>query len=285
MKPWTTHAGLLLLMLALLAGCAAKQPEATAPMAAAPPAVQALAAKPAPAAKATAKATAKAGSLDSDEALLADLATDQQAQAAPAIADPLEPVNRGIFRFNNDLYIHVLDPVARGYKTVVPWDIRLGVRNFFTNLGYPLRLVSSLLQLKFERAGVETTRFALNSTMGIFGLGDAAKDIFDLPAPPKEDLGKAMATWGLGYGCYVVIPVLGPSSLRDGVGYFSGAYLDPVWYLDIDFWEGMGIKSYDWLNTYSFVTGEYADLVAGAVDPYVAVRDFYVQYRNKELAK
>ncbi|MBI5521509.1 MAG: VacJ family lipoprotein [Desulfarculus sp.] len=278
MKRLATFSGIMVLML-LLANCAAHQPVQAPPDApAAVPPGQPSAGPPA-----QAQAPASGGNLDSEEDILADLANDPQAAAAPVVADPLEPVNRAIFQFNDGLYIHVLDPTARGYKQVVPPEVRQGIKNFFSNLMTPLRMVSSVLQGKIERACQETARFILNTTLGILGMGDAALDLFELPAPPKEDLGQVMGTWGLDHGFYLVLPVLGPSSLRDGVGWFGGAYLDPVWYLPVGFWEASGIKSYEWFHRYSFVEGEYADLAAGAVDPYVAMRDFYLQYRAREL--
>ncbi|MFH1035800.1 MAG: VacJ family lipoprotein [Pseudomonadota bacterium] len=286
MKPLATLAGMLLLAL-LLVGCAARQ-QAQAPQPG-PPAGQAPARPPvarAPAGAPPAMAApnpAGGGPLDSEEAILADLASEPQAMTTPAVADPLEPINRGIFRFNDVVYIHVLDPAARGYKKVVPPEVRQGLKNFLDNLMFPLRMVSSTLQGKFERAGQETARFILNSTLGIGGMGDAALDLFQIPAPPQEDLGQVLGAWGLGHGFYVVLPVMGPSSLRDGLGWLGGSYLDPVWYLPVDFWEAAGIKSLDWFHRYSFVEGEYVDLVAGAVDPYVAVRDIYLQYRARAL--
>jgi phospholipid-binding lipoprotein MlaA len=278
MKRLATLWGIMLLMV-LLSSCAT-QPQAQAPPAG-PPAMAPVRASAGP--QAQAPATAGGGQLDSEEAILADLANEPQAVPPPVVADPLEPLNRGIFHFNDALYIHVLDPVSRGYKKVLPSEYRQVVKNFFNNLTFPLRAISAVLQGKLERASQETVRFVLNSTLGIAGMGDAAKDLFGLPAPPKEELGKVLATWGLGHGFYLVLPALGPSSLRDGVGWFGGSYLDPVWYLPVGFWEAAGIKSYDWFNRYSDVEGEYADLVAGALDPYVAVRDFYLQYRAKEL--
>jgi phospholipid-binding lipoprotein MlaA len=277
MKRLATLWGIMLVMV-LLSSCAARPQTPVSP--ADPLAVAPDRASAAP--KAQAPTPAGGGQLDSDEAILADLANEPQAAAALVIADPLEPLNRGVFYFNDALYIHVLDPAARGYKKVLPPEYRQVVNNFFNNLTFPLRAVSSLLQGKFERAGQETVRFILNSSLGIAGMGDAAKDLFELPAPPKEELGKVLATWGLGHGFYLVLPALGPSSLRDGVGWLGGSYLDPLWYLPSGFWESAGIKSYEWFNRYSYVEGEYADLVAGALDPYVAVRDFYLQYRAKE---
>jgi len=271
MKRWTALGGMLLLLL-MLASCAS-QPPAPAPLEAASPGSSGQ--RPdGPVAAAQAPATG--GHLDSEDAILADLANEPPPQV---IADPLEPMNRGIFLFNDALYRHVLDPASRGYKTVTPEGMRLAVKNLFTNLLFPLRAVSAVLQGKFERAGQEIARFVINTSLGVGGMGDAAKDLFDLPAPPEEDLGQVMATWGVGHGFYLILPVLGPSSLRDGVGFFGGAYLDPVWYLPVGFWEAAGIKSVDWFNRYSFVEGEYADLTAGAVDPYVALRDFYLQHR------
>jgi phospholipid-binding lipoprotein MlaA len=280
MKRWEFLWGIALLLL-LLPSCAAQQQVQAPPdgPAAAPSVRSAIGPLP------PTPAPASGGQLDSEEAILADLANEPQTTDSTEIADPLEPLNRGIFHFNDALYIHVLDPASRAYKKVTPPEFRQVATNFLNNLMFPLRMVSSVLQGKFERAGQEIVRFIINSSMGILGAGDAAQDIFELPAPPKEDLGKVMATWGLGHGFYLVLPVLGPSSLRDGAGWLGGSYLDPVWYLPIGFWEAAGVKSVDWFHRYSYVEGEYADLEAGAVDPYVALRDFYLQYRAQELNK
>ena len=126
----------------------------------------------------------------------------------PSIADPIEPLNRALFVFNDKAYFWVMKPVAQGYRAVVPEGVRLSVRNFFANIGMPIRFVNNLLQGKIRNSGVELLRFALNTTAGIGGLFDPAKDDFRLVAR-DEDLGQTFGKYGLGHGLYIVLPLLG----------------------------------------------------------------------------
>jgi phospholipid-binding lipoprotein MlaA len=198
------------------------------------------------------------------------------------IADPLEPWNRLWFGINDWLYRDILDPAARGYRAVLPTGYRLVVRNFFRNLLTPVRLAGALLQLDGETAALEVARFAANSTLGIGGLADPAAGVLGLERPSPEDLGQAMGKWGLGHGFYLVWPVIGPSSLRDSVGLAGEYFLDPTFYLRP--WEyAAGATAWRYLNDYSFSIGDYQDLTDAALDPYVAVRDFYLQYRRKKV--
>ena len=140
--------------------------------------------------------------------------------------DPIEPVNRGIFWFNDQLDIHLLEPVAQGYHDYVPRPIRTGVNNFFLNLRYPSYLVSDIIQGKFEQVLDHTGRFLINSTVGIGGLIDFAKD-WGLP-DHEEDFGLALAYHNVPAGPYLVVPLIGPSNVRDGVGRIVDAFLDPI---------------------------------------------------------
>ncbi len=148
------------------------------------------------------------------------------------IADPLEPINRVFFHFNDKLYFWVLKPAASGYKAVVHQEIRVGVRNFFSNLVTPVRFVNCLLQANFKGAGTETARFALNTTFGVAGFFDLAKDQFNLKKK-EEDFGQTLGVWGLGPAFYINWPILGPSSLRDTFGFAGDMFLDPLTYLDV----------------------------------------------------
>ncbi len=199
----------------------------------------------------------------------------------PAMADPLEPVNRALFAFNDKAYFWVLKPVAQGYRAVVPEVMRVSVRNFFSNLAMPIRFVNNLLQGKIRNSGVELVRFALNSTAGIGGLFDPAKDDFRL-LPRDEDLGQTFGTYGFGHGLYIVLPLLGPSSLRDALGLAGDSFLDPVDYVnDSDVVIGANVLKAE--NEVSLRIGEYEDLKRSAIDPYVAFRDAYSQYRAKKV--
>lgn len=199
----------------------------------------------------------------------------------PPLADPLEPVNRALFVFNDKAYFWVLKPVAQGYRAVVPEVMRISVRNFFSNLAMPIRFVNNLLQGKIRNSGVELFRFALNSTAGIGGLFDPAKDDFRL-LPRDEDLGQTFGTYGFGHGLYIVLPLLGPSSLRDAVGRAGDSFLDPLSYVE-DTEVVIGAKVLHVENEISLRIGEYEELTKSALDPYVAVRDAYSRYREKKV--
>lgn len=199
----------------------------------------------------------------------------------PALADPLEPLNRALFVFNDKAYFWVMKPVARGYRAVVPEGVRTSVRNFFSNLAMPIRFVNNLLQGKIRNSGVELARFAINTTAGIGGLFDPAKQKFHIE-PRDEDLGQTFGRYGLGHGFYIVLPLVGPSSLRDAVGLAGDAFLDPVNYAG-DVEVVAGAYAFRAENEVSLRIGEYEDLKKSAIDPYVAARDAYSQYREKKV--
>ena len=198
----------------------------------------------------------------------------------PRVADPIEPVNRGIFYVNDKLYRWVLKPVAKGYTYVVPEFLRIGVRNFFFNLATPIRAVNTLLQGKVTATGTELARFGINSTIGMAGLFDAAKD-WGLDRT-DEDTGQTLGFWGLGNGFYIVLPILGPSTARDTVGIVGDTFLDPLTYLlrPRDAIYARVVRSE---NDLSFRLNEYEELTAASVDPYVAVRNAYIQHRAKRV--
>ena len=200
------------------------------------------------------------------------------------IADPLEPINRVFFYFNDKLYFWVLKPVASGYKAVVHQEIRVGVRNFFSNLGTPVRLVNCLLQANLNGAGTETARFALNTTFGLAGFFDPGKTVFNLEKR-EEDFGQTLGVWGLGPAFYITWPILGPSSLRDSFGFAGDMFLDPLTYLDASTPVKLAIKSYERVNDTSLRIGDYEDLKKDSLDPYVALKDIYDQYRRNKIKK
>lgn len=140
--------------------------------------------------------------------------------------DPIEPVNRAIFSFNDTVDVHVLEPVGRAYRNNVPDTIQTGIGNFFLNLRYPSYLVSDVVQGKFQQALDHTGRFLINSTIGILGFIDFATDM-GLP-DHEEDFGIALAYHGVPAGPYLMLPILGPSNVRDGVGRIVDAFLDPI---------------------------------------------------------
>jgi phospholipid-binding lipoprotein MlaA len=198
------------------------------------------------------------------------------------IADPLEPFNRAMYHFNDKLYFWMLKPVAQGYGKVVPEIARISVKNFFSNLGFPVRFLSCLLQADFRAAATEIGRFSINTIWGIGGLMDpaASKDL-DL-RKQDTDLGLALAYYGVGHGFYIVWPVLGPSSPRDSVEIVGDYFLYPVSYIN-PWYYWLGTKSLEIVNDTSLRIGDYESLKDAAIDPYVAFRDAYLQYRLKKV--
>ena len=198
------------------------------------------------------------------------------------IADPFEPINRAFFGFNDRLYFWVLKPVATGYTKFMPEAGRIGVRNFFSNLATPIRFANCVLQFKFKRAGIETFRFVINSTIGMLGFVDVAKKEWDLNRQ-QEDFGQTLGFYGIGPVFYVNWPLLGPSSVRDSAGFIADRYLDP-WVYVVDSVVGWATAAgYNRLNETSLSIGEYEAMKRAALDPYVAVRDAYHQFRESKV--
>jgi phospholipid-binding lipoprotein MlaA len=212
-----------------------------------------------------------------------DFVEDGGQEEKARIADPLEPFNRAMFQFNDKLYFWVLKPVAQGYGKVVPERARVSMSNFFSNLTTPIRFVNCLLQANLSGAATELGRFLVNTIWGIGGLMDpaASKDI-DL-AKQAGDFGQTLGVYGLGQGFYINWPIFGPSSPRDTVGMVGDFFLHPFTYF-ISAWDtSVGIRAYEKVNTTSLSIGDYESLKEAAIDPYVAVRDAYVQYRLKQI--
>jgi phospholipid-binding lipoprotein MlaA len=207
---------------------------------------------------------------------------DDEGEILPlkTIADPIEPVNRAFFYFNDKLYFWLLKPIARGYRFILPQPVRIGVRNFFDNIGYPIRFVNCLLQGKFEGAGFETQRFLINS-LATLGFKDLATDNLGIKEY-DEDFGQTLGFYGLGPGFYINWPILGPSSLTDTVGIVGDIPLDPVSYTGETF-IALPVRSLDIVNRTSLTIGEYEDLKRAALDPYVATRDAYYQFRLNKI--
>jgi phospholipid-binding lipoprotein MlaA len=197
------------------------------------------------------------------------------------VYDPLETINRGTFWFNDKLYFYLLKPVAKGYRWIMPEPLMLGVGNFFSNLASPVRIINAGLQGKFTDAGNELTRFAVNTTIGIGGLFDTAKDHFDLKKK-EEDTGQTLGFYGIGPGPYLVLPFFGPSSFRDGLGLLADSRMDLTYYLweDRDYWAAIILKT---VNTVALDKDTYEGIKKDALDPYLFVRDAWTQYRKNKV--
>jgi len=201
------------------------------------------------------------------------------------LADPLEPMNRLFFAFNDRLYIWALEPVASGYAKVLPEDIRLCVRRFFRNLTAPIRVANHLLQGQLQAGGSELARFAINTTIGVAGLADPAADSFGIKHR-HADLGQTLGIYGFGDGFYITWPLLGPSTLRDSVGMAGDALVNPLYYIAAsDPRAGAAVYGGRTVNTVSLHLGEYERMTEAAFDPYLAVRDAYWQYRRNQVQR
>ena len=215
-------------------------------------------------------------SLDEDDDYL-----DAHAQV---VADPIEPWNRAMFKFNDAMLDYVARPAYKGYAYVTPQFVRTGIKNFFHNLAFPVRFVNNLLQGRPRAAGVEMSRFILNTTAGLGGLFDVAKDKEPVVPVEDEDMGQTFGVWGAGEGFYIVWPLLGPSTLRDSTGMVGDYFLDPVTYVQP--WElSLGIDAGRTFNELDDILDLYDDLKRAAIEPYSSVRDAYVQYRRAKIAK
>lgn len=201
------------------------------------------------------------------------------------INDPFYAINYTFYNLNDLLYEVVMKPAAKTYNFFIPVEFRTVISNFFYNLRFPIRFVNCLLQFKGTKAAKELGGFFLNSTLGLAGLGDVAS-YYDLK-PGAEDLGQTLAFWGAGNGFYIVYPILGPSSLRDSARFIDSFFLDPVNWLKYDKLGGYSwrttipITAYDHFNELSFKIEDIDALKAAAFEPYIGVRDAYVEYRNK----
>ncbi|NWH05680.1 MlaA family lipoprotein [Desulfobacter latus] len=204
---------------------------------------------------------------------------DQSDQSTHAIiADPLEGFNRAVFVFNDKIYMYGLRPIAKGYARVVPPFARKGVKNFFNNLLFPIRFVNNLLQGKAESAATEFSAFFINTTLGFGGLNDFARKYVGIRLQ-DEDFGQTLGSYGIGNGIYLMLPVLGPSSLRDALGRAGDRLIDPISYAQP--WElSWGASGLEKINGTSFHIGEYEAFKEAAIDPYTAMRNAYIQNRN-----
>ena len=198
------------------------------------------------------------------------------------IFDPLEPVNRAIFSFNNFADKIILEPAAKGYKKL-PSPIQSGIGNFLNNLKLPLVVVNQLLQGQGKNAAESSGRFIVNSTAGLFGLIDVAEKIG--LEQTQEDFGQTLATWGVGDGFYIVLPIFGPSNVRDTAGMILTYTTDPInayavregeaWILPLR-------TATNAIDQRSKIIDEVNALRNNSIDYYAAVRRSY--YQNRKAA-
>ncbi len=206
-------------------------------------------------------------------------------EEAPLVSDPIEGFNRAMFKFNDKVYFWFFRPVALGYSYVVPEPGRVAVRRFFDNIFMPVRFANNVLQFKFKNAGVEVTRFVINSTLGVAGFMDPAKKWWNLEMH-EEDFGQTLGFYGFGPGIYLNLPVFGPSNIRDTIGMVADIFTSPTAYiLPNDREIVVGIDVYRRVNEASLNIGLYEGIKRDALDPYIFIRNAYQQHRESEIKK
>lgn len=192
------------------------------------------------------------------------------------IADPLEPINRAIYQFNDKVDEFVLKPVAEGYQRVTPKPVQKGVHNFFQNLEEPIVIVNGALQGKPRQAASDSARFFFNTTFGVVGLFDVATSM----GHPKhrEDFGQTLGVWGFGEGWYLVLPLMGPSTVRDTSGRLVDSQMDLVTQHE-EVRERNSAIALRLVDTRAQLLDATRMRDAGALDPYLYTREAYRQYR------
>lgn len=195
--------------------------------------------------------------------------------------DPLEGVNRGIYKFNDVTDKAVIKPIAGAYKAVLPSPVRSGVSNFFGNLNTFVSVINDLLQFKFDKAVTGAGRFVINSTFGIAGLIDVAS--MDGIEKRNEDFGQTLGHWGVGSGPYIVLPFFGPSSVRDTTGFVVDTIVfDPISYVD-DPATRNSARALKYLDKRAQLLPGSDLLDEAALDPYAFMRDAYFQRRQNQI--
>lgn len=213
---------------------------------------------------------------------------DEYDTSKPLIHDPLYGFNLVMFHINDGLYHGVFKPVASGYNWLVPVKPRQWVRNFFTNMLFPVRFVNNIFQGKFDAAYMEVSKFIANTSWGLLGFVDVTSDMkrnWEPARPTADGTGQTLGKAGIGHGIYLVWPIIGPSSLRETVGWVGDMYLDPLTYGDLTFIEFAAIRTFKNLNNLSLQLkgNEYEAITEGAIDKYAAVRDAYIRFRAKKV--
>ena len=194
--------------------------------------------------------------------------------------DPWESFNEKMFTFNYNVDKYALKPVARGYRAVVPEQVQIMLGNAVNNVTWVPRFMNSLLQGKWEGALREVSRFVLNSTLGIGGLFDPGKVAELQPSP--EDFGQTLGLWGVSSGPYLVLPLLGPTTVRDGIGKGVDSAMNPLTYF-VPFVGQVGMKVGDTVNDRALNYDLFAGVEATTIDLYSSVRHFYLKRREQMI--
>ena len=202
----------------------------------------------------------------------------------PVLTDPLEGYNRWMFGINETVYDAVLEPVARGYRDTVHEQLRIGIKNIFSNAMAPVKFVSSLLQMEFKKSGQVLARTLINTTLGFGGMADVAGEEYGID-DVNEDFDQALGYYGVPTGPYVVLPFFGPSTARNIIGRTADALMSPGAVVGASIQTNIIVNAEDNVNAASFIVDDKKQLEDSALDEYESVRDFYHQYRHGLLKK
>ncbi len=206
------------------------------------------------------------------------------------VKDCFESVNRATFAFNQGLDNIIFEPLAKGYRKL-PNPIKIGTGNVLSNISNLITIPNNILQGEFKTAGVNTARLAVNTTVGILGIFDVASQMGFIKNYKKEDYGQTLGTWGIGEGCYLVLPVLGPSTIRDLSGGFANILGGDPWYNltiknDTQYFKESDYyfsKGGDGLNFRAKNIDSFENLEKNSMDFYASVRSLYLQDRRKKI--
>ncbi len=196
--------------------------------------------------------------------------------------DPWESFNEKMFRFNYNFDKYLLKPVAKGYNFIVPDEVQRMIDRGFLNITFVPRFVNSLLQAKWAGAGRELARFLINSTVGIGGLWDMAKQEWGIE-PSREDFGQTLGVWGVGPGPFLVLPFLPPMTVRDGIGIGVDSAMDPLGYIVGFIPTRLIMKAVNIINDRSLNLEAFEGVEETTVDLYTAVRNAYLQRRERQV--
>ena len=197
----------------------------------------------------------------------------------PILSDPFEGYNRWMFGVNEAMYDNAVEPFVRGYRDIVHEDLRIGIRNLYNNVLFPVKFLSCVLQLKFKESGRVLARTVINTAFGFGGYADVAGEEYGIQ-DVNEDFDQALGSLGLPTGPYLVLPFFGPATTRNMLGRTVDTLMSPGALLALSFGQNVIINAEDNVNQISFIIDDKKQLEDSALDEYESVRDFYHQFRH-----
>ena len=202
----------------------------------------------------------------------------------PVLSDPFEGYNRWMFGVNEAMYDNAVEPFVRGYRDIVHEDLRIGIRNMYNNVLFPVKFLSCVLQLKFKESGRVLARTVINTAFGFGGYADVAGEEYGI-SDVNEDFDQALGSLGIPTGPYLVLPFFGPATTRNMLGRTVDTLMSPGALLSASFGQNVIINAEDNVNQISFIIDDKKQLEDSALDEYESVRDFYHQFRHGLLKK